>query len=350
MMEQINILQSGNSGSTLRLALPSDGALHAATMHFMEACGLSVQRANPRRYTGSVPSVPGVVALFQRATDIPAKVEEGSADIGVVGLDRFMEFKRDQGEASILMQDLAFGKCELVLGVPDVWLDITSINDLSDLATEFKNKGRELRIATKFPRLTEKFLYSNNIHHFTIVLSSGSLEAAPTMGYADLIADLSASGSTLRENGLKTLDDGAILASQACLIGNLRLLAGQASRLFVVKQILENVEGYLRAQEYSTVTANVPGSSPKGVATKILSQPHLLGIQGPTIAPVFSNVSEDWFSVTILVKSDLIPEVVQSFRALDGNGIAVSRHQYLFQRESTAYQSLIENIKDWEIA
>ena len=87
------------------------------------------------------------------------------------------------------MQDLAFGKCELVLGVPDLWIDITSVNDLSDLATEFKNTGRELRIATKFPRLTEKFLYSNNIHHFTIVLSSGSLEAAPTMGYADLIAD-----------------------------------------------------------------------------------------------------------------------------------------------------------------
>ena len=170
------------------------------------------------------------------------------------------------------------------------------------------------------------------------------------MGYADLIADLSASGSTLRENGLKTLDDGGILASQACLIGNLRILGSEPSRLSPVKHILENIEGYLRAQEYSTITANVPGDSPKDVASKMLSQPHLLGIQGPTIAPVFSNSSEDWFSVTILVKSSLIPEVVESFRNLNGNGIAVSRHQYLFQRESDAYQSLIVKIKDWQIA
>ncbi len=350
MMEQINTLQSGNLGSALRLALPSDGELHGPTMNFMELCGLSVQRANPRRYTGSLPSVPGVVTLFQRATDIPAKVEEGSADIGIVGLDRFMEFKRDQGETSVLMQDLDFGKCELVLGVPDLWIDVTTLNDLSDLATEFKGLGKEFRVATKFPRLTEQFLYSHNIQHFTIVLSSGSLEAAPTMGYADLIADLSASGSTLRENGLKTLDDGGILASQACLIGNLRILGSEPSRLSPVKHILENIEGYLRAQEYSTITANVPGDSPKDVASKMLSQPHLLGIQGPTIAPVFSNSSEDWFSVTILVKSSQIPEVVESFRNLNGNGIAVSRHQYLFQRESDAYQSLIVKIKDWQIA
>ena len=350
MMEQIHTLQSNSLGTAVRLALPSDGELHAPTMNFMEFCGLSFKRANPRRYTGSVPSVPGVVTLFQRATDIPAKVDEGSADIGIVGLDRYMEFKRDQGETSILMQDLDFGKCELVLAVPDLWIDITSMNDLSNLSTEFKNAGKELRIATKFPRLTEKFLSSNNIHHFTIVLSSGGLEAAPTMGYADLIADLSASGSTLRENGLKTLDDGGILASQACLIGNLRLLGLEPSKLFPVKQILEKIEGYLRAQEYSTVTANVPGNSPADVASQMLSQPHLLGIQGPTIAPVFSHSQEEWCAVTILVKSSQIPEVVESFRNLNGNGIAVSRHQYLFQRESSSYQSLIDNIKDWKIA
>lgn len=349
-MEQISKLRSNRLGTSLRLALPSDGELHGPTMNFMDACGLSVQRANPRRYTGTLPSVPGVITLFQRATDIPAKVEEGSADIGIVGLDRFMEFKRDQGECLVVIDDLAFGNCELVLGVPDVWIDITSVKDLADLAAEFKDKGREFRIATKFPRLTEQFLYSHSINFFTIILSSGSLEAAPTMGYADLISDLSASGSTLRENGLKTLEDGGILTSQACLIGNLKLLATETSRLSSVKRILENIEGHLRAQEYSTVTANIPGYSSSEVAAKMVSKPHLLGIQGPTITPGFSNGNEEWFSVTILVKSNLIPEVVESFRTLGGNGISVSRHQYLFQRESTAFRSLEEKIKEWEIA
>ena len=207
-----------SSQPSLRLLLPSDGDLHQPTLDFMRDCGLSVRRPNARRYTASVPALPGVEVLFQRTADITAKVEEGSAELGITGMDRLLEYRENERRAAVLMDNLGFGRCDLVLAVPDVWLDVTSLADLADLALEFRQEGKQLRIATKYPRLLSSFLYDRGINYFTLAPASGTLEAAPVAGYADLIADLTATGATLRENRLKTLEEGTILSSQACLL------------------------------------------------------------------------------------------------------------------------------------
>ena len=137
----------------MRIALPSDGELYDSTMGFMQACGMPVSRPNSRRYTGTVPAIPGVEVLFQRTSDVAQKVEEGSAEMGVTGLDRVLEYRNDEKRASVLIEDLEYGRCDFVIAVPNSWMDVTSLTDLADLALEFRQEGKQLRIATKYPRL-----------------------------------------------------------------------------------------------------------------------------------------------------------------------------------------------------
>lgn len=139
--------------SVLRIVLPSDGELHDPTLSFLRSCGLRVRRPSARRYVGLIPAIPGVEVLFQRAADVTQKVEEGSAEMGITGLDRYLESRGDPTPVSPVIEDLRFGRCDFVLAVPNSWLDVTSLSDLADLALEFHQQGRQLRIATKFPRL-----------------------------------------------------------------------------------------------------------------------------------------------------------------------------------------------------
>ena len=329
------------AGGSLRLALPSDGELYESSLAFLRACGIPVERASSRRYTGALATLPGTVVLFQRASDIPAKVEEGSADIGISGLDRFLESRREGGNAFTVLEDLRFGRCELVFAVPDTWVDVTSLADLAELAIEFREQERELRIATKYPRLVQQRLFSQGIYYPTLIASSGTLEAAPAIGNADLIADLTSSGATLRENRLKPLDDGSILVSQACLIGNRERLAEEGVKLALTKAILERIEANLGAQDFCTVTANVQGESSEEVAAFIRGRPDLAGMEGPTISRVHSADGIGWYSVSILIEKSKVLEAVEHLRSIGGDGIRVNQPAYLFRGECVAYRQLL---------
>ncbi len=119
--------------SALRLVLPSDGDLYESSLGFLRACGLDVVRPSTRRYTARIPALADVEVLFQRTADITQKVEEGSADLGITGLDRFLEYRNDERRVIALIDDLQYGRCEFVLAVPNSWLDVTSVADLADL-------------------------------------------------------------------------------------------------------------------------------------------------------------------------------------------------------------------------
>ena len=329
-----------NGKALLRLALPSDGELYDSTMNFMRACGLTVLRPNSRRYTGTVPSIPGVEILFQRSADVSQKVEEGSSELGITGLDRVLEYRNDEGRASVLIEDLEYGRCEFVMAVPDSWMDVTSLSDLADLALEFRQEGKQLRIYTKYPRLLRSYLYERGINYFTLVPASGAMEAAPAAGYADLIADLTATGVTLRENRLKQLDEGTILTSQSCLIANPVLLSTSGEALALARSIVELMEGHLRAEPYYRVTANVRASSPEEVSSTVLARPDLAGLRGPTVARVYNVEEQDWFNVSLLIKKGQLLEAVDHLRGCGAIDVAASQLSYLFDGHSEAYQAL----------
>ena len=325
---------------SLRLLLPSDGDLHQPTLDFMRDCGLTVRRPNARRYTASIPAIPGVEVLFQRTADITGKVEEGSAELGITGLDRLLEYREDDRRAAVLVENLGFGRCDLVLAVPDSWLDVTSLADLADLALEFRQCGKQLRIATKYPRLLSTFLYDRGINYFTLSAASGTLEAAPVAGYADLIADLSATGTTLKENRLTTLEDGTVLSSQACLLANSELLARHPAARDLARGLTEMIEAHMRAEPYYRLSANVQGDSAEAVSAMVLARPALAGLRGPTVARVYNVEEQSWFSVSLLVKKDHLLAAVDHLRDCGAVDVAASQLSYLFDSHSHAYEEL----------
>ena len=275
--------------SNLRFALPSTGALYDGTAELLAGCGLTVRRANSRRYTADIPALPGVDVLFQRQSDITTEVDDGSADIGVVGLDRYSESRLERGDTVLVHDGLGFGTSRLVIAVPDSWLDVTSMADLADIALEFRAKGRDLRIASKYQRLVKRFLNMNGVNYVSMVSVSGGLEAAPVMGYADIIADITATGTTLRENGLRILVDGTIIDSQAVIVGNGRALANDPEKLALTRKLLEKIEANLRANRYQRVTGDIQGDSEDEVVRQEMKRRELAGVDGPTLSAVHTD-------------------------------------------------------------
>ena len=324
----------------LNLAVPSDGALHDPSLTFLRSCGIGVLRTNMRRYTAAIPSLPEASVLFQRTSDITQKVEEGSAEIGIVGLDRFMEMRSEDGDTGIVIESLGFGHCELIVGVPDSWVDVVSVADLADLAMEFREEGRDLRIATKYPRMVSRYLLNGGVNHFSLVQSSGTLEVAPAMGFADVIADISSSGTTMRENRLKPLSGGAILASQACLIANRRLLREDGDKLRVAGTLVELMEAHLQSRDFYSVTANMRGETAEEVASCILEHSDISGLKGPTVSRVYTWGGEPTFSVTVIVEKERLLPAIEQLREVGGSSVTVSQPNYVFRSECGAHSRL----------
>jgi ATP phosphoribosyltransferase len=325
----------------LRLALPSKG-MEDATLQFLAACGMAVDRSNPRQYRAALRAPAGVTVLFQRAADIFEKVDEGSVDLGITGYDIVAEHEREDDDVEVLYRELGYGRCSLVLAVPDGWLDVSSIADLAQVATDLRAKGNELRVATKYGNLTRQFLYQHGINYFRIVESQGALEAAPTMGYSDVVADLMTSGVTLRENRLKTIAGGTILRSEACLIGNRRRLAASEAKLHSTRAILELIEAYARGRNYASLTANVRGDSAEMVARRVTTLESIAGLQGPTIARVYPKAGSepDWFAVTVIVRRDLLLTAVEHLRKAGATSVTVHDVHYVFEHRSWSFDAL----------
>ena len=329
---------------TLRLAIPSTGALEQGAVRLLAESDAAVSRVNSRRYTANIPSIPGIDVIYQRQSDITTIVDSGNADLGVVGLDRYLEARLEDGETLVVVPDLEYGHSRLVIAVPDSWLDITSMYDLADMSLELHERGRDLRVATKYPRLVKRFLNRRGIKYFSMVAINGALEAAPRIGYADIIADISDTGNTLRENNLRTLIDGVAIESQAVLIGNARLLAGTQSKLDLTRLLLERIEARLRSRSYLRVTANVKGSSEAEIAELVLKSPELSGMRGPTVSRVFTDDGNNWFAVQIVTRKNDVLRVVDHLRALGGTGTSVTDIQFLYQSECELYRKLVENV------
>lgn len=324
----------------LRFALPSDGELHEPTLAFLKGCGLQVLRPNPRRYTGSLAELAGSTVLFQRTADITGKVEDGSAELGVVGMDRYLEFRRDGSEAVVVIDDLGFGRAELVLAVPEEWLDVESIADLADVAAEFHESGRALRVATKYPRLAGRFLLAQDVHGFALVHSSGTLEAAPAMGYADVIADISSTGVTLRENGLKRIEGGTVITSQACLIANRALLRADPASLETTRTVLECVEAKLRADRLCTIRSTLSGPNSEGLLAKLVELGGKLGIEHVTTRHA-GKADGPAIHMSAVVQRQHLQEVVGLLREGGAGKAVVGELEFAFTDECQAYRRLL---------
>ncbi len=328
----------------VRLALPSKGILQKGALDFLENCGLGVYRPNPRQYAATIPNLGGVTVLFQRPGDIVVGVRQGTVDFGISGSDIVAE-KAFGSESILTLHDqLGFGPCTLNLAVPEA-LPIESMADLAAWAKDLAAEGRTLRVATKFPNLTVAMLERHGVAPYRIVTPEGTLEIAPAIGFADVIADLVSSGITMRDNHLRLLDDGLILESEASLIANKESLQTRTAVLEVARTILEFTEAYLRAQNSFQITANMRGESPQAIARRMFEQTSISGLQGPTVSPVVAGNGHDadgsWFAVNIIVQKAAIFQAVNELRQIGGSGVIVTPCAYIFEEEPARYRAML---------
>ncbi len=326
----------------LRLSIPSKGRLSEDSLNFLAACGLEVYKPNPRQYEASIPSVPELTVLFQRPTDIVISVRNGSVDFGITGLDVLAEYRGPNGDILPLHSALGFGSCTLDVIVPDTWGDVNRMNDLSRKQTEF---GRPLRVATKFPNASAPFFAQNSLSDVNFITAEGTLEIAPTIGYADLITDLVSTGTTLRDNHLKRLDDGEILSSQACLIANRAALKHNAEALAIAKTLLEYIAAHLRASKAVSVFVNMRGESPEAIARSMFTQKVIGGLQGPTFSPVITRQGEQWYAAHLVVQKNQLAQAIAELRSIGGSGVVVAPVTYIFEEEPAEYRAMLEALK-----
>ena len=223
--------------SVITLAIPSKGRLMEATAELLAKAGFTIDRLGADRgYRGVLRGLDGVEIAFLSASEIAQNLRDGKVDLGVTGQDLLTEKIAPDDEAVQLLVRLGFGPADVVVAVPECWLDVATMADLDEIAESFYERhGRRLRVATKYHNLTRRFFAEKGVTGYRIVESLGATEGAPAAGIAEIIVDITTTGSTLAANAMKILDDGVILKSCAVLAGRVeRLSDARAARLIGV--------------------------------------------------------------------------------------------------------------------
>ena len=206
------------SKNIINIGLPSKGRLKEDTLKIFKKRKLNIITKD-RGLFGYIKKIPNIKIIYLHARECIEQLSLGNIDLGFSGLDLLRESETNIQNNISIEKKFNYGKANLVLAIPDLWLDVQTLLDLDEVAYEFKRKKKKLlRVATKYPNLTRQFLYSKGVTQFQLVQSLGSTEISPFTGTAEIISDITSTGKTLKANNLRLLKDGEILKSQACLM------------------------------------------------------------------------------------------------------------------------------------
>jgi ATP phosphoribosyltransferase len=273
---------------TLKIAIQKSGRLNEKSVEILKNCGLSFENYKSSLIS-SVSNFP-LEILFLRDDDIPEYVQDGIADLGIVGENVITE----SGAQVSYLQKLAFGKCTLKIAVPND-SDITEISALEGKA-----------IATSYPVILEKYLQENNVNAQVRTIS-GSVEIGPGLGLSDAICDIVSTGGTLKSNGLKPFAE--VMKSEAVLIGT----AGAEFEPEVL-ELLQRIRSVLRAKETKYVVLNVARTNLEKVVAL------LPGVKSPTVVPLFD---EGWVALHSVIAEQDFWEKINALKAAGAEGIVV---------------------------
>ena len=206
------------SKNIINIGMPSKGRLKEDTNKIFKKGKLNIL-SKDRGLFGYIKKFPNIKIIYLHARECIEQLSLGNIDIGFSGLDLLRESETNVQKNISITKKFNYGKANLVLAIPDLWLDVQTLLDLDEVAYEFKRKKKKLlRVATKYTNLTRQFLYSKGVTQFQLVQSLGSTEVSPFTGTAEIISDITSTGKTLKANNLRLLKDGEILKSQACLM------------------------------------------------------------------------------------------------------------------------------------
>ena len=203
----------------ITIGLPSKGRLKDNAIKFFKNIGFKIlQSEKERNYFGTIENKSNIKIIFLHAKEIIQRLGDGTLDVGISGLDLFNESNDNLRNKININRKLDFGNANLVVAVPNDWIDVQTVADLEEVSFDLRSKrNRRLRVATKYPNLTNDFLNSKGVTQYKLISSLGATETYPFIGSSEIITDITSTGKTLADNNLRALKDGLILRSTACL-------------------------------------------------------------------------------------------------------------------------------------
>src|SRR5262245_32128294 len=313
------------------LAVPSKGRLQENAEAFFTRAGLALAKpGGARDYRGTIPGLDNVEIAYLSASEIAANLARGAVHLGVTGEDLVRETIPNADKRVLLIDGLGFGHANVVVAVPQAWIDVRTMADLDDVTTGFREKHhRRMRVATKYINLTRSFFASHGIVDYRITEGPGGTEGAPAVGTAELIIDITTTGATLAANGLKVLDDGVMLRSQANLVAS-READWSAEAREAARVILDHIAARARASKYREVRTRFAGCD-----AKLLAEAHTrFGVLSPFGGPPSSGM------LTLHCPPAQLYALGSFLRAHGADTVSIASLDYVLDRDNPLFAKL----------
>jgi ATP phosphoribosyltransferase len=313
------------------IAVPAKGRLQENAEAFFASAGLDlVKPRGGRDYGGSVAELPAIRVAYVSAAEIVELLATGAVHLGVTGEDLVREFIADANKRVVMIDELGFGHANVVVAVPQAWIDVRSMADLDDVATAFRLKhNRKMRVATKYVNLTRGFFSHHAIADYRIVESSGATEGAPGAGGAEFIVDITTTGATLAANGLKPVDDGTILRSQANLVAARAADWGPSER-GAARALLDRIAAQKRASAFREVRTRFARCDVALVA----EAKQRFQVEAPFGGPTSSGM------LTLHCPPQHVHALATLLHERGAENVAVVQLDYVFSRDNPLYAKL----------
>ncbi len=315
----------------LILAVPSKGRLQQNAEAFFARSGLElVKPRGARDYRGTIAGFDGVEVAYLAAAEITAQLGQGAVHIGVTGEDLVREMIPQSEQRVVFITGLGFGFANVVVAVPQAWIDVRNMADLDDVATAFRLKHeRKMRLATKYANLTRGFFADHGLVDYRIVESSGATEGAPAAGTAELIVDITTTGATLAANALKVIDDGVILRSQANLVAA-RAAAWDTAQRETARLLLDRIAAQKRADKFREVRTRFAGLND----TLLAVARKKFGVEAPFGGPTSSGM------LTLHCPPGHMHALASFLREHGAEAVSVAALDYVYTRDNPLYAKL----------
>jgi ATP phosphoribosyltransferase len=327
--------------SKLILAVPSKGRLEENAAAVFAQARMALKRAGARGYTGHVKGVEGIEVQYVSASEIAARLADGSVHFGITGEDLLREEVIDMDSVIQLVLPLGFGRADVVVAIPDAWADVTHMADLAEVAADYRARhGKRLRVATKYTQLCSDFFARHGVSDYVVVQSFGATEAAPNVGAAEAIVDITSTGATLVANQLRVPVDGTILKSQANLAASLKADWSETARL-AAKTLLAQLAAYQKAGDTRKVQFVYAGDSVN--ASKVrdpqddAAMANMFGARRVRDTGQSLETSADQFFVPAENLQAMIDEWMRRFGYDEA---IVTEPEFIFESRNTLYERL----------
>jgi ATP phosphoribosyltransferase len=317
--------------SALVIAVPAKGRLQQNAEAFFARAGLKLlQPRGVREYRGTIEGYDAIEVAYLSAAEITQQLGQGAVHLGITGEDLVREMIPGADAKVVLIEGLGFGHANVVVAVPQAWIDVRNMADLDDVATAYRHKrDRRMRVATKYVNLTRDFFAGHGVADYRIVEGTGATEGAPAAGTAELIVDITSTGATLAANGLKVIEDGTILRSQANLVAA-RGASWSPDVRATARIVLDRIAAHLRAGAFCEVRARFSGCDDKLLA----AAKQRFGVATPFGGPTSSGM------LALHCPPREIHALASFLRAHGAQAVVVADIDYVFTAENELYARL----------